>query len=327
MSSTTNIGTKHLPGLHHVTAITGDAQANLDFYTGVLGLRLVKITVNFDDPGAYHLYYGDGLGSPGTILTFFAWPGSSRGRSGAGQVTATAYAVPAAALDYWRQRLDAHGVGVSDAGERFGEPVLRFVDPDGISLELIGVADDARAGWGGNGVSEEQAIRGFHGVTVSLRETDDTDALLRVPLGFAPVGEMTDPTGEQRTRYLAADGAPANVLDVLHTPSLPYGQSAAGTVHHIAWRTPDDAAQGEWLRTLTAARLRVTPVQDRQYFHSIYFREPGGVLFEIATDAPGFAIDETPETLGTALRLPPQYEPMRERIAASLPPLRLPTQT
>ena len=324
MSSTTRSTTAHLPGLHHVTAITSDAQANLDFYTGVLGLRFVKLTVNFDDPGAYHLYYGDGLGSPGTILTFFAWPSSGRGSIGVGEATATAFAVPAAALDDWHTRLTAHDVAVNDMGERFGEPVLRFADPDGISLELIGTTDDSRSGWSGGGVPEAQAIRGFHGVAISLRETDATDALLRVPLGFAPIGEMTEPTGERRTRYLASEGAPANVLDVLHTPALPYGQMGAGTVHHIAWRTSDDATQGEWLRTLTAARLRVTPVQDRQYFRSIYFREPGGVLFEIATDTPGFATDETPETLGSALKLPPQYEPYRERIAAALPPLRLP---
>jgi len=314
-----------LPGLHHVTAITGDAQRNLDFYTGTLGLRLIKVTVNFDDPGAYHLYYGDRLGNPGTVMTFFAWPGVAPGRSGAGQTTATAFAIPRASLDFWRARLAAEGVAFTEPAARFGDAVLSFTDPDGLTLELI-AADDARPAWeaAGGTVPAAHNIRGFHGVTLTLRDRAATADLLSGPLGFLRVGEINEPGIEApRVRYAASD-APGAFVDILTRPEVPPGQTAVGTVHHIAWRTPDDAAQLAWLGQLDTQGYQVTPVQDRSYFHSIYFRTPGGVLFEIATDTPGFTTDETPESLGTALKLPPQYEAYRAQLVQALPPLRLP---
>lgn len=311
-----------LPGLHHVTAITADAQQNIDFYTGALGLRLVKLTVNFDDPGAYHLYYGDDLGHPGTILTFFAWPGAPRAGSGTGHVVATAYAVPADALPFWQDRLAAHGITTTGPTVRFGKSVLAFADPDGIALELIatGAADDTLAATRG-GVPAAYAIRGFHGVTLALADTRRTADMLAGLLGFRRGGEE-----DGRTRYAASAEAPGAYADLVVQSGMP-AQAAAGSVHHVAWRTPDDAAQVAWLGQLHAQGIRASPVMDRQYFHSIYFREPGGVLFEIATDPPGFTVDETPAALGTGLMLPPQYEPYRAQIAAALPPLRLPLQS
>lgn len=313
-----------LPGLHHVTAITGDAQRNLDFYTGTLGLRLIKLTVNFDDPGAYHLYYGDSLGNPGTVMTFFAWPGVPPGRSGAGQTTATAFAIPRQSLDFWRARLATEGVAFTEPAARFGDAMLSFTDPDGLTLELV-AADDARPDWTAGGpVPATHNIRGFHGVTLTLRDRAATDDLLTGLLGFSTMGEMDEPGGAAaRVRYAASDALGAFV-DILTRPEMPPGQTAVGTVHHIAWRTPDDAAQLAWRGQLDAAGYQVTLVQDRSYFHSIYFRTPGGVLFEIATDTPGFTMDETPASLGTALKLPPQYEAYRVQLERALPPLRLP---
>ena len=314
--------TPTIPGLHHLTAIAGEAQRNLDFYAGVLGLRLVKITVNFDDPGSYHLYYGDAQGSPGTILTFFPWAGAPRGMQGAGQVTATALAVPASAISFWHERLAAHGIPLQQSPERFGEPVLAFADPDGLPLELIG-SSTARVAhfWAEGGVPEEAAIAGMHGVTLLERTAAATEALLTETLGFRRLGQE----GE-RTRYAIGEGGVGATADLLVDPAAPRGRNAAGTVHHVAWRTPSDEQQLAWERLLSARRLGVTPVQDRQYFRSIYFREPGGVLFEIATDPPGFATDESVAELGTALRLPPWLESERARILRLLPPLRLPAR-
>ena len=314
-----------LPRLHHVTAITGDAQRNLDFYTGTLGLRLVKITINFDDPGAYHLYYGDDLGRPGTIMTFFAWPGQPATQSGAGQTTATAFAVPRQSLAFWRERLTTESVAFSEIASRFGDTVLAFADPDGLTTELVGT-DDPRPAWPGvSPVPTEHRIRGFHGVTLTLHDGAATDALLRNTLGFTPVGEADESgSATPRMRYTASTDAPAAFVDIVTRPEMPLGQTAVGTIHHIAWSTPDDATQLAWQGQLAAQGLQVTPVRDRSYFHSIYFSTPGGVLFEIATDSPGFATDEAPESLGTTLQLPPQYEPYRAQLQQALPPLRLP---
>ena len=305
-----------LTGIHHVTAIAGDAQKNVDFYAGLLGLRLVKRTVNFDDPQSYHLYYGDGLGNPGTLLTFFAWPNGRRGRLGLGQVTATALAVGPDSLPFWRERLAAHNVAAEIAEARFGETVLSFEDPDGMRLELVPAASDPRPGWPEGHIPAEHAVKGIHAVTLPERSTDQTVSLL-TELGFQSA--ETDGT---HTRY--ALGEPASFADVVFAPNSVSGQIAVGNVHHVAWRTPDDAQQEQWLAALSGLGYGVSPVMDRDYFHSIYFREPGGILFEIATDPPGFAIDESPETLGHALKLPPQYEPMRAQIEAHLPPLRVP---
>ena len=307
-----------LTGLHHVTAIAGDAQTNIDFYAGVLGLRLVKQTVNFDDPQSYHLYYGDGVGNPGTLLTFFAWPNGRRGKPGLGQVTAVALSISPDSLDFWRERLTSHGVALREAETRFGETVLGFHDPDGLRLELAPTVNDTRPGWTHGPVPAEHAVKGIHAVTLPERSADRTVALLTETLGFKVI--MTDGIG---TRYGLGEN-PITFADVVFAPNLASGQIAVGTIHHVAWRTPDDAQQNDWLKTISDLGYGISPVMNRDYFHSIYFREPGGILFEIATDPPGFAIDESLETLGHALQLPPQYEPMRAQIEANLLPIRMP---
>jgi glyoxalase family protein len=310
-----------IPGIHHVTAIAGDPQANVDFYVGVLGLRLVKRTLNFDAPDTYHLYYGDGVGSPGTILTFFPWPGAPRGRRGTAQATTTAFAVPANALGYWADRLTQHGIKVAGPSARFGESVLAFEDPDGLALELV-ARDDAPAvtHWAEGPIPSEHAIRGFQGVTLTEARLEPTDALLTAVLGFEPVAREGN-----RSRYRSDRDGVGTFVDVVEVPDGRVGHVAVGTVHHVAWRTPDDATQIAWQTELTDQGLGVSPVMDRQYFHSIYFREPGGVLFEIATDPPGFTWDEAITELGTGLKLPPWLESAREQIEGQLPPLRITT--
>ena len=303
-----------ITGIHHVTAITGDAQANVDFYVGTLGLRLVKLTVNFDDPTSYHLYYGDEAGSPGSIMTFFAWPGAFRGRQGTGQVGVTAFAVPAASIDWWQQRLAARGVAATSACERFGQPVVSFADPDGMRLELVGVDNDPRQPNARGTVPGEHGVRGFHSVTITAEGYERTAGLLTGQMGFAPVGEAGN-----RFRFAAeGDASAGRVVDVVCAPG-------AGTVHHVAWRTPTDADQAGWLEKLRPLGFNASPVMDRKYFHSIYFREPGGVLFEIATDPPGFTVDEPAETMGQTLMLPPWLEPLRGRLTQALPAIKVPT--
>lgn len=310
-----------IPGIHHVTAIVGDPRTNLAFYSGVLGLRLVKKTVNFDDSTTYHLYYGDGIGSPGTILTVFPWPLAQRGRRGTGQATVTSFMVPLASLDFWIDRLGTHGVAVFAPEERFGERVVAFDDPDGLRLELVASGSEPRGvAWNEGPVPTAFAIRGLHGVTLTEARPPVTDAMLTAVLGFREIGREGD-----RTRYQAAENGVGAIVDVIDAPTEAPGRVAVGTVHHVAWRTPSDETQRAWRNELIEHGLGVSPVMDRQYFHSIYFREPGGVLFEIATDAPGFAIDEAPTELGTGLRLPPWLEPSRTEIEELLPvlPLRL----
>jgi glyoxalase family protein len=310
-----------LTGIHHVTAIASDPQRNLDFYTSVLGLRLVKLTVNFDDPGTYHFYFGNATGAPGSILTFFPWVGMRRGTVGSGQVSATAFAVAPDSLDYWQSRLAAAGVSLRDAGLRFGERVLAFADPDGMPLELIGVAGLEPAGaWTGEDVPAAHAIAGFHGATLLVDEAAPTAALL-TEMGLTAAGVEGD-----RARYTFAGQGPGRAVDVVAVRDGLIGRMGAGTVHHIAWRTPDDAQQEAWRRQLAAAGAGVSPVMDRSYFHSIYFREPNGILFEIATDPPGFATDETPDHLGEALRLPPWMDSQRAEAERRLPALTLPHQ-
>jgi len=309
-----------IPGIHHVTAIAGDPQKNADFYVSLLGLRLVKRTVNFDDPTTYHLYYGDDAGSPGTILTFFPWPGAPRGMRGTGQATATAFAVPAGSLERWMERLATGGIDFGAAEERFGERALPISDPDGLALELVEQVDVASRGWWRDGpVPERDAIRGFHGVTVTVEGYERTAKLLTEVMGFKALGQE-----QSRYRFTSGHDAPGARLDVICAPGLRAGRIAAGTVHHVAFRCSSDQDQIAWQSRVAAAGLNVTPVMDREYFHSIYFREPGGVLFEIATDPPGFAIDERPEALGSALKLPPWLEARRRYIEDRLPPLRAP---
>ena len=291
-------------GIHHVTAIAAAPQPNIDFYTGFLGMRLVKKTVNFDDPGTYHFYYGDHTGSPGSILTFFPWPGARRGFHGSGQVTVTSFAVPKGSIGRWEEKARAHAISTDIIAMRFDEEVLSLRDPDGLQLELVGSLEP----------SEGDSIGRIHSATISEEGYERTAKLLTDTMGFRLTKEHSN-----RFRYEVAAGGPGATVDVLCTPDLRRGSGGAGTVHHIAWRTPSDEQQFVWHRELIDLRYNVSPVMDRQYFHSIYFREPGGVLFEIATDPPGFTIDEPLESLGTGLMLPPEYESMRKRIESALP--------
>lgn len=307
-----------IPGIHHLTALASDPQANVDFYTEVLGLRLVKRTVNFDDPGTYHLYFGDELGRPGTILTFFPWPGAVRGRRGAGQATVTSFRVPAASLGYWRERLKRLGVEAEGSGRRFDREALTFLDPDGLKLELVASGDAAPfEPWRDAAVAPEHAVRGFHGVTLAASAFELSTRFLADVMGFELVAEAG-----QRRLFCAGSGADRAAVELVHVPAEPRGRISAGTVHHVAWRAPSDEEQHDWRVYLANRGVHVTPLADRNYFRSIYFREPGGVLFEIATDLPGFTIDESPEELGRELKLPPWLEPQRARIEATLPPLR-----
>jgi glyoxalase family protein len=304
-------------GLHHVTAIASDPQRNLDFYTDVLGLRFAKRTVNFDDPGTYHFYFGDDNGSPGTILTFFPWPHASRGHAGAGEVAKTAFSVPLTSLEYWRERLSAEGVLVEETGKRFEEQVLTFPDPDGMKIEIVAHADSGEVNAPRfASVPPEHAIRGFFGVTLLEKQAKETAAILNV-MGFRKIAEEGN-----RLRFSADGHALGNHIDLLIDPEAKYGRSGAGSVHHIAFRAADDAAQLEW-RAEIAKHVNVTPVLDRTYFHSIYFREPGGVLFELATDPPGFALDEPVESLGEELRIPYWLEEQRASIERKLVPIAL----
>lgn len=312
-----------IPGIHHVTAIAGDPQANIDFYAGILGLRLVKLTVNFDDPTTYHLYYGDGQGHPGTILTFFPWPNAVRGRIGSGQVTVTSFAVPDRSLDFWEKHLQQRSINCKREHSLMGEELLALTDPDGLQLELVSTphADPDRA-WAHGPVAPEFAIRGFHHVTLTEEGYERTAALLTETMHF----RLMENKGN-RFRYATQSGSNSKagaMVDVLCTPAGRSGLVAVGTVHHVAWRTPTDEQQIEWRKVLSSHDYNVTPVIDRKYFHSIYFREPGGVLFEIATDPPGFAIDEPAEELGSHLVLPAWLEPHRAELEQVLPKVRLP---
>lgn len=307
-------------GIHHVTAIATEPQRNADFYVTVLGLRMVKRTVNFDAPDTYHLYYGDETGAPGTILTFFPWPGAPRGRRGTGQATTTSFSVPEGSLGWWKQRLDGLAAPVAWASSRAGEDALAVHDPDGLLIELVAHPEaDPRPPWEGGPVPPEHAVRGLHSVTLTEAGYEHTAELLVDTLGFALVEESAD-----RFRFAAGAGGPGALVDVVCRPEAEKGQVAAGTVHHVAWRVADDVQQHSWRDTLVDRGLNVTPIIDRQYFHSIYFHEPGGVLLEIATDPPGFAIDEPLLELGRALRLPPWLEPHRADIERALPALKLP---
>jgi glyoxalase family protein len=310
-----------LEGLHHVTAIAGEPQQNINFYTGVLGLRLVKLTVNFDDPTTYHLYYGDGQGHPGTILTFFPWPGAPRGRIGTGQLTTTSFAVPEKSLPYWRERLRKSDSEFEDARSDFGEEMVFLRDPDGLQLEVVSTSNaDPDRIWEHGPVPTEYAIRGFHRITVSENGYERTASLLTETLGFRQIEKHGN-----RFRYSLANAAPSTIIDLVCAPEGRPGRVAVGTVHHVAWRTATDAEQVRWRDNLIEREYDVTPIIDRQYFHSIYFREPGGVLFEIATDPPGFATDETVERLGTSLKLPPWLEAARPELERLLPGVELPT--
>jgi glyoxalase family protein len=310
------------PGLHHVTAIASDAAGNLAFYRDVLGLRLIKQTVNFDDPGTYHLYFGDEGGTPGSVLTFFPHANAAPGRVGVGQVGETVFAVPEASLGYWTERFIAHGVTFDAPIKRFGETMLTFQDRDGARLALVALADAAAlSGWDKNGVPADHAIRGIRSVTLWVARGDRSGAVLTEALGFREAA-----TEGVFVRYSAGLGERAPVMggavDLRVVGDFLPGRMGAGSVHHVAFRAASDADQAAMAATLgRTLGIQTTEQLDRCYFRSIYFREPSGVIFEIATDAPGFATDEPVETLGETLQLPRWLEPQRARIAAALPPL------
>jgi glyoxalase family protein len=332
---------KDILGIHHVTAIASDPQKNIDFYTQILGLRLVKLTVNFDDPTTYHLYFGDEIGRPGTILTFFPWPKAPKGHRGTGQVITTSFLIPKHSMNYWLDRLKNQKIPVHGPTKRFGdtEEVLTLYDPDGLELELVAnrSAEQRTANvWKEGPISIEHAIRGFHSVTLSEVGYEYTAHVLTNELGFKFIGqdgsrfrfqiseakEDDDAAGRNKNTQGAHQGS--NIVDVLCIPGAQYGMIGVGTVHHVAWRTQSDEQQKILRAKIVKAGLNATPVIDRTYFHSVYFREPGGVLFEIATNPPGFAIDEKIEELGTHLMLPPWLESVRKDLEVALPPVRLP---
>jgi glyoxalase family protein len=306
-----------MSGIHHVTAISGAATRNYDFYTRTLGLRFVKKTVNFDDPGTYHLYYGDEAGQPGTILTFFPWEHAGLGRHGSGLTDETSFRIPAAAIDFWRRRLDEKGVAHDGVEERFGEKVLAFRDPDGMRLALVGVPGaEAEPGWSFGDIPAEVAIRGFHGVTLLIGDGTGTGAVLTDVLGFKAEGR------DGALSRFRASSALGGLVDIRDGKGVARGSMGRGSVHHVAFRAADDAEQAEMARRLIAHHgLQATEQKDRNYFRSVYFREPGGVIFEIATDDPGFTVDEPLATLGRDLKLPGFLEGHRKELEAVLKPL------
>ena len=311
------------PGIHHVTAIASGPQQNLDFYAGVLGMRLVKRTVNFDDPTTYHFYFGDHEGSPGSILTFFPWPGSRRGRQGAGQAAVTSFAILPGSVGFWIERFIKHRVDFEHPKVRFDEErVIAFRDPDGLLGELVAHSSaEAGEGWQSSAVPAEHSIRGIYSVTLWQESCDLTGKLLSDSLGYEPVREQAS-----IFRYAAKERGIGSIVDLRCVPGLWPGAPGAGTVHHVAFRAPTDAEQLKERNRLVDRGFNVTPQIDRDYFHSIYFREPGGVLFEIATDSPGFTVDEPLESLGSSLKLPKRLEERRFEIEALLPNVRLPME-
>lgn len=305
-------------GIHHVTAIAGPASRNVGFYTRTLGLRLVKRTVNFDDPGTWHLYYGDETGSAGTILTFFPWEHVAPGRLGVGETQETVFRVPEGSIGFWTHRFIAHGVAHEALEKRFGETVLTFRDPDGMRLALIAVPGiESESGWSAGDVPAEHAIRGFHSVSLLVEDREPTGAVLTDVLGFRQIGEEGT-----TTRFRTEQGGIGGTVDIRAVGGFLKPRPGGGSVHHVAFRAADDAAQAAMVRRLAENhRIGTTEQKDRNYFRSVYFREPGHVLFEIATDSPGFAVDEPVATLGTALKLPAGLELQRSRIEAVLPDL------
>lgn len=302
-------------GLHHITAIAGDAKRNFDFYSKILGLRFIKKTVNFDDPGTYHFYFGDEVGSAGTILTFFPWGSAiQQGREGSGMATEIGYSVPKGSLDFWQRRFDQYKVTYEKPAEKFGEKYLSFQDPDGLKLELIeSETEDNRKAWETEEVKANVATKGFHNVTLTLKDVKPTAAVLTEIFGYKLIGQE-----DNRFRYATATVENAAMVDLVEIPEEKKGHVANGTVHHVAFRVKNDEILMHFRDKIEEYGLSITPQIDRQYFHSLYFREPGGVLFEIATDNPGFTVDEPLEELGQNLKLPAQYEAHRKTIENNL---------
>lgn len=304
-------------GLHHITAIAGNAKRNYDFYTKVLGLRLVKKTVNFDDPGTYHFYFGDKYGTPGSVLTFFPWEGVAQGRTGTGMATGIGYSVPQGSLEFWADRFNQLNVKQENILENFGELSIPFQDPDGLKLNLvIPKQEDKRIGWQTVDVTANAATKGFHNVVLTLKNIKATAEIITDIFGYT----LLEQEGK-RYRFVTDAVENAAIVDLVESPGEAPGLNAAGTNHHVAFRVKDEATQMLFREKIASKGLGITPKIDRDYFYSLYFREPGGVLFEIATDNPGFTIDENLTELGTSLRLPKQYEPSRARIEKLLPKL------
>lgn len=303
-------------GIHHITGITGDAKKNFGFYTKTLGLRFVKRTVNFDDPTAWHLYYGNETGAPGSALTFFLWENMPAGRQGMGQAVEVSYAIPKQSLAFWKKRLDSEGIATRD-GERFGDKLLSFNDAEGMKIELVETATAANAqAWAEGPIPAEHAVRGFSGITLRPHNGTRTGEVLKDGFGYADGGK----DGE-RQRFLGTADIGAHI-DVVIEKDQPRGSQGAATLHHVAFRAKDDAEEMEIAdRIRNVLCIDTTEQIDRMYFHSVYFREPGGILFEIATDSPGFTWDEPKESLGTSLKLPPWHEKNRAAIEKALPPL------
>jgi glyoxalase family protein len=303
-------------GLHHITAIADNTKRNLDFYTKVLGVRLVKKTVNFDDPGTYHFYFGNETGTPGTILTFFPWEGIGKGTNGSGLATHIGYSVPKGSLEFWKNRFQQFNISFQE-GEIFGEKLISFNDPDGLQLQFIeSSTPDDRKVWTTDDIKDENALKGFHNITLTLKKADPTIKVLTDIFEY----DLQKQEGE---RYRLATHAidTANLVDIIENDKIPAGRNAGGTNHHVAFRVKDDQVLMEFREKVMSAGLSITPKIDRDYFYSLYFREPGGVLFEIATDNPGFTVDEPLNELGQGLKLPKQYEAMRGQIEESLPNL------
>jgi glyoxalase family protein len=306
-------------GIHHITAIAGEPQRNLDFYGGTLGLRLVKLTVNYDDPSTYHLYYGDELGRPGSLLTFFPWPQGRRGRQGTGQAGTVSLAIPSASLGFWIERLLSQGIKYTGPARRFEEQVLSFTDPDGLLVELVATLQaNGMAPWGDGPVASEHAIRGLHGTTLWEDGDTGTADFLAGDLGFQAAGEEGG-----LIRFQSHGPGLGQVVNLRRAPGFWGGVDGVGTIHHVAFRAASEQEQLDRQTEIEARGIEITPVIDRRYFRSVYFREPGGVLFEIATDGPGFTIDEPAAELGARLMLPPAYETRRNEIEAVLPPIHL----
>ena len=308
---------KPIQGIHHITIMASDPQRNIDFFHKILGQRFIKKTINFDDPGTYHLYYGDEIGTPGTIMTYFPWVNAKRGTRGNGETGAVAYSIPSTAVDFWQKRLADYDISTGETETRFGATVIPFHDPDGVPLELI-TYDSAKTVkfWANGPVSEAEGIRGFHSVTLWVDKAELTGQVLSQRFGYEKVGSEGN-----RTRYASPNKDVGAFIDLLERPNAGRGRMGAGSVHHVAFRNESDSEQLEYLADLRANGHQVTDVKDRQYFHSIYFREPNGVLFEVATDAPGFLYDEPRESLGRSLKLPPWQEHNRAKIEKIVPPV------
>ncbi|PAV28062.1 ring-cleaving dioxygenase [Virgibacillus profundi] len=303
------------PGIHHITAIVNDPQVNYDFYSNVLGLRLVKKTVNFDRPEVYHLYFGNKSGDPGTIITFFPWPKLPKGRVGSGQVGTTSYVIPIGSMDFWKNRLQQEGISFT-LDSRFNETSIQFQDPDGLQIELVERETDTDNSWGTNEIDKEHAIQGFGGATLYSAQPNETADVLENILGMEFVRQAGDYLRYQTQESLG------NRIDIKLSPSV-RGLAGAGTIHHIAWRAKNEEEHQRWQELLETKKLQPTEMKDRNYFKALYFQEAGGILFEIATDAPGFAVDETPDKLGEKLMLPSWFESKRKEFEAKLPPIKV----